>query len=105
MDRLVLLSSSDSISDIFFSVSIDGGQTFSERENLSNNLEASASAPQINSSGNNVYVVWINGSPPNTPLNLEVFFKVSHDGGETFGDIQNLSNNPGNSFDPQIATS
>jgi len=49
----------------------------------------------------NVYVVW----QDNTFDNYEVFFAVSTDNGKTFGDIINISNDTGNSMDPEVLSS
>jgi hypothetical protein len=65
--------------EIFFASSLDGGLTYSSPKNLSNNTGSSIH-PQITSEGNNVYVVW----KDNTPSNNDIFFTVSHDGGENF---------------------
>lgn len=55
--------------------------------------------PSIN---NNVYVVW----EDDTPGNNEVLFTVSNDNGPTFStSTDNLSNNAGNSDEPQISSS
>src|SRR5215204_5013830 len=48
--------------DIFFARSTDGGLTFSEPENISENTGDSFS-PEISSEGNNVYVVWVDDIP------------------------------------------
>jgi len=85
--------------DIFFSRSTDGGLTFSEPENISENAGL-AFDPQISSEGNNVYVVW----QDDTPDNDDIFFAVSTDGGLTFSTPENLSENTGGSFDPQISS-
>ena len=87
-------------SDIFFSASIDSGQTFGITENLSTNNGISRS-PDIGVAGQNVYVVWTND--PDT--NNEIFFRASTDGGQIFRDIQNISMNLGNSISPGIAVS
>ena len=42
------------------------------------------------SSGTNVYVIWVQGDEDNTNL----YLKISRDGGATFGNTINLSNNP-----------
>jgi hypothetical protein len=86
--------------DIFFAVSNDNGQTFSTPINLSNNAGVSDNQ-QISSEGNNVYVVWDDG-----PLggNGEILFTVSNDNGQTFSTPINLSNNAGDSLDPQISS-
>ncbi len=87
--------------DIFASFSHDGGQTFSEPDNLSNNTGFSF-IPLISTEGNNVYVVWRDGTP--TSGNFDIFFSFSHDGGQTFSEPDNLSNNTGFSVEPQIST-
>ena len=57
------------------------------------------SNPEIATStdGSDIYIVW--------EQNGDIMFRASHDGGETFGEILNLSDNAGNSFDPRVATS
>jgi hypothetical protein len=64
---------------------------------LSNNTGTSAS-PQIAASSNATYVVWTD----NSTGNYDILFTTSADGGATFGNVTNLSNNTGNSFDPKI---
>jgi hypothetical protein len=49
---------------------------------------------------NNVYVVW----EDNTLGNSEIFFAVSNDNGQTFSTPENISNNTGFSFAPQISS-
>jgi hypothetical protein len=85
--------------DIFFSVSNDGGLTFSEPENISENTENSIQ-PQVICEGNNVYVVWTD----TTPGNADIFFAASNDGGLTFSEPENISENTGDSFVPQISS-
>jgi hypothetical protein len=83
---------------------------FSEPVNLTNNARDSVYA-QVASSGENVYIVWQENPPPGFSsqrdglINYEIFIKKSVDGGQTFGDEINLSNNPGFSEHPQIAAS
>jgi hypothetical protein len=86
--------------DIFFRRSTDGGKNFDSPENLSNN-PGHSEMPQIAASGNNVYVVW----QDSTPGNAEIFFRRSTDKGNNFDSTKNLSNNPEDSFDPQLRTS
>ena len=86
--------------EIFFKRSTDGGQTFENIQNLSNNA-GSSGGPQIAASGKNVYVVWSD----DTPGNVVILFKKSTDGGQTFEDALNLSDNAGLSQGPQIAIS
>ena len=83
---------------------------FSKPVNLTNNARDSVYA-QVASSGENVYVVWQENPPSGFSsqrdglINYEIFIKKSVDGGQTFGDEINLSNNPGFSEHPQIAAS
>ena len=69
--------------------------------NVSNNTGSSEN-PQIATSGNNVYVTWEDTTPAG---NLDIFFAASNNNGTSFGTPINLSNNTGNSEDPQIAAS
>jgi hypothetical protein len=85
---------------IFFSISTDGGLTFSEPENLSENLGRS-SGPRISSEGNNVYLVW----QDSTPGNDDIFFSISTDGGLTFSEPENISEDTGFSSGPEISSS
>ncbi len=84
--------------DIFMSKSDNKGDTFASPINLSNN-DGFSEHPQIASYGNNVYVVWAD----NTSENKEVMFARSADNGTTFDEPQNLSNNPSDSFNQEIA--
>ena len=52
-------------------------------------------------SGSNVYVVWND----ETSDNNEILFRMSTDGGATFGSTTNLSTNSGNSRSTEIAVS
>jgi hypothetical protein len=51
---------------------------------------------------NNVYVIWIDRSNDG---DRDIFFRVSHDNGETFEPFIDLSNNAGESFNPQMVVS
>lgn len=85
-------------SEIFFTASRDGGQTFSSPQIISNTLGVSTD-PQITSQGDNVYVVWRD----NTPGNFDIFFTMSSNGGLTFSTPENISETPGFSANPQIS--
>src|SRR5687767_14046255 len=86
--------------DIFFIA--DSGFINGEMpKNLSNTAETS-SDPQISSEGNNVYVVWMEEFIENT--SYDIFVAVSNDFGLTFSTPENLSNNTGVSFIPQISS-
>jgi hypothetical protein len=91
--------------DISFKRSTDFGQTFEDTRNLSDNTGISANPDIVVSGGNNVFVVWQDNTLGGF---ANIFFTRSTDRGETFGDIENLSNNNVEeieSFDPQIVVS
>ena len=90
------------VTDIFFARSTDGGLTFSEPENISENAGGSF-LPQISSEGNNVYVVWQNDTPDNDDI-FDIFFARSTNGGLTFSEPENISENTGDSRSPQISS-
>jgi hypothetical protein len=87
--------------EILFRVSNDNGRTFEPVINLSNNIGDSIN-PRMIVSGNNVYVVWEDSSNDG---DRDIFFRASHDNGETFESIIDLSNNAGASSNPNIAIS
>jgi hypothetical protein len=76
---------------------------YSEIKNLTQNEDDSV-YPQISSSSNSVYVVWQESVGNYASKNYDIFFMKSNDGGDTFGDPVNLSNNSGFSEHPQIAS-
>ena len=86
-------------SDIFFRVSDDNGQTFAPFKNLSNNT--GFTFKQMIVSGNNVYVVWEGAS---NDSDLDIFFTVSNDNGQTFA-FTDLSNNAGDSDSQEMIVS
>lgn len=86
--------------DILLKTSTDGGQTFGDILNLSNNTGFSEH-PQLVVNGSNVYIVWAD----NTSLNRDIYLISSKDGGQTFGDVINLSNNTADSHNQEISIS
>ena len=84
--------------DIFYKR--DGADFDPSIINLSNDAGSSFSAT-IAVSGNNVHVVWSDG----TSGNSEILYRRSTDSGATFGPIINLSNNAEVSTNPAIAVS
>ena len=86
--------------DILLKTSTDGGQTFGDVINLSNNSGFSEH-PQIAVNDMNIYIVWAD----NTSLNRDIYFISSNDGGQTFGDVINLSNNTADSYNQEISVS
>jgi hypothetical protein len=99
--------------DILFRKSGDGGATFGQIINLSNNTGES-SDPQIAvfdlRGSNNIYVVW-QDKTPNASLNNSsnsantILLRTSTDGGSTFGQPINLNHGIGSPVNPQIVTS
>jgi len=83
--------------EIFFSKSVDGGDTFSPKRNLSRNGGDSID-PAITVYRNKLHIVWADESSGNG----EILYRRSLNGGETFG-IKNLSNTPSSSYNPTIA--
>jgi len=86
-------------SEIFFSKSTDGGITFEDPSNLSNNLGLSA-WPRFIVSEEKIYTIWYDYSP----CKSDIFFSKGLVDGGTFDTI-NLSNNTGVSYNPWIAYS
>jgi hypothetical protein len=84
---------------IFFSRSTDGGKTFSSPLGLSGKSRTPVFNPEVSSSSNNVYVVW-QGQSENG--NQDIFMRKSVDYGSSFSGVENLSNDPGGSGNPQI---
>ena len=75
---------------------------FENATNLTNNPRDSVYG-QVAAWDNNVYMLWQDSVPPGY-TNYDIFIKTSNDNGTTFGTSVNLSNNPGFSEHPQIAT-
>jgi hypothetical protein len=72
-----------------FRVSIDGGQTFSDKINLSNTTDAESVDAEITAEGNNVVVTWWER---NQTVN-EPVVRISNDRGQTFGETLRLATN------------
>ncbi len=89
--------------DIYLEKITNNNTTFNSTINLSNN-NGNSTNPQIAASGNNVYVVWADNSG-SADGNGDVLFSSSTDNGTSFDKPTNLSNNNGNSTNPQIAAS
>lgn len=91
---------SNGINRIIFTKSIDQGNTFSKPTNLTSSIGVDSETPNIAAFGNNVFVTWAD----NSLGNFNIFFIKSTDGGSTFSKPLNLSNDPGLSYLPRIAT-
>src|SRR5215217_3869141 len=98
-------TATDGSSEVKFAKSADNGATFGSVQNLSNQSRDSTN-PNIAVSGSNLYVVW-SGLSTNATADAgpEVMLARSADNGATFGSVQNLSNNTGDSTNPNIAVS
>jgi S1-C subfamily serine protease len=92
--------SHDGTNRIMLAKSTDRGNTFSKPANLTSGIGKDSETPSVAAFGNIVYVVWTD----NSPGNFDIFFIKSTDGGNTFSKPLNLSNDPGLSYLPKIAT-
>src|SRR5919198_988152 len=86
--------------DIFIKKSDDNGTAFGSPVNLSNNTGLSEH-PQLAAYGSNVYAAWAD----NTPGNREVLLARSTDGGASYGQARNISNNTSDSHNQEMAAS
>jgi hypothetical protein len=76
--------------EIFYSRSLDNGETWGVPVNLTQNPSRKDQFPSISADGNGIYVFW-----SSDVLNGEVYFRRSADGGSTWGDEQQLTNSSG----------
>ncbi len=87
--------------DIFVSKSTDGGQTFQSAIDISNN-PIMATNPRVSVSDNNhIYTVW--EGDPGSGAN-DIYFSYSSNNGTTFSNPVDISNNPGYSTLPVLAS-
>jgi hypothetical protein len=84
----------------FFSASYDNGATFGPTIDLTP-VVTGLGQPAIAASGHNIYVVWSQFNSQNQ--SFDIYFRVSTNEGLSFAPAINLSNNPGGSFDVQVA--
>jgi hypothetical protein len=87
--------------EVAFAKSMDRGTTFDKAINLTNNAKISFNL-QLVSSGNNVYVLWTNGTfvTEEFPILTDTMFKYSDNTGQTFHDTTSLNNYTGWSVNP-----
>jgi hypothetical protein len=85
---------------ILFSRSTDGEDSFSSPLSLSGKSRSAVFNPAVSSSGNNVYVVW-QGQAENG--NQDIFLRKSANYGSSFSEVENISNDPGGSGNPELA--
>lgn len=99
--------SSSGAFDLVFRRSTDGGVSFEENVLiLSANTGHQGRSPTIAANLNNIFVAWTDSSFNSGEVfgNDEIFYRRSTDGGITFEDTINLSNNIGRSTKPTIST-
>ena len=84
--------------EVYYRRSTDGGASFGETVNLSNDTGDSV-RPELRVSAPNLFIVWQNQAVKGD----DIFFKRSTDGGASFGDTINISNNKGNSMEPEFS--
>jgi hypothetical protein len=78
--------------EVMFRASIDGGQTFGDKINLSNSSDTESQNAEIVAAGeNNVYVSWWETSAETG--SSESVLRVSTDAGQTFGPVLMLGTN------------
>jgi hypothetical protein len=97
----VYVTRRDTPRKVYVRVSENAGDTFSESLNLSND-ETDSGWPEISATADNVYLVWRAG--PLEGLSKEVYIRTSENSSNSFDEVVNLSNNPGNSGPPQVAS-
>lgn len=78
---------------ILFTRSTNNGAHFNSPINLSNNPSSFSSRPQVEASGKNVYVAWLESGPNHTLNIANTYFARSVDDGATFSTPIRLSNN------------
>ncbi len=88
-------------SDLYLKISRDGGTTFGNTINLSDNPASLSYHPKIVASGENVYIVWEDDE--GNSRNSDIFFMKSSDAGKTFTGKSDLSNDPSGSGTPQLS--
>ena len=100
---VIWLQGDEDNTDLFLKISQDGGTTFGDNINLSNNPASLSYNPQIVAIGENLYIVWEDDD--GNSGNSDVFFIKSSDGGKSFTTKKNLSNDPSGSGNPQLSVS
>lgn len=85
---------------LLFSKSHDKGIKFGTTTNLSNDT-GNVHLHDLASAGGNVFVVWA-ANENISSSNKEIFFRKSQDGGNSFDNVLNLSNDGDDSLDPHM---
>ena len=82
-------SNKSGINEVMFRASSDGGKTFGEKVNLSNNTNVESTRVEIGAEASNVIVTWWE---TNETSDVPVA-KISNDNGKTFGQLLKLASN------------
>jgi len=90
----------DGNNEIYYKSSTDGGTTWSTDTRLTDD-SGNSDFPSLAVSGNNVHVAW----QDNRTGNWDIFYKCSTDGGNTWGNDNQLTDHTGSSLIPSIAAS
>lgn len=85
---------------LLFTKSENNGNKFDNVTNLSNTT-GNVHLHDLSSVGKNVFVLWAANENVSS-TNKDIFFRRSHDGGDSFSDTLNLSNDIDDSLDPQM---
>lgn len=85
---------------LLFTKSENNGNKFDNVTNLSNTT-GNVHLHDLSSVGKNVFVLWAANENVSS-TNKDIFFRKSHDWGDSFSDILNLSNDRDDSLDPQM---
>jgi hypothetical protein len=89
---------------VILKTSTDNGTHFTNRKSINKDIDKKTLLPQIAAFGDTVYVVW-SDSNGTKGGNGNIFFSSSRDKGKSFDEPVNLSNNSGNSTNPEVAAS
>jgi len=89
---------------VILKTSTDNGTHFTNRKSINKDIDKKTHLPQIAAFGDTVYVVWADSNGTKGG-NGNIFFSSSRDKGKSFDEPINLSNNSGNSTNPEVAAS
>ncbi len=88
--------------EVFLLKTSDGGDTWSTPINITNN-SGNSNTPCIETLGDHIFFTWSDNSHSAPAYdNSDIFYKLSYDGGVTWTDSMNLSNNSETSSRPRI---
>jgi hypothetical protein len=87
--------------EVYYKRSSDGGASWGADSRLTNDPSSGCYLPSISLSGSNVHVSWENGDP----VNPEIYYMNSTDGGTNWGPVTRLTNDPADSYNACVAVS